>query len=779
MHEASIRLIRRIWDFIFGGLVRIFFAVSVLVSWSLSAMAQQAANPSSSYPGFTSQSSQTEQKWEQRFRSIPEPGRIHASMVKLAGRPHNVGSAYQRQNAEWLVARYKEWGWDAHIEQFDVLYPTPKIRVLELVAPTQFKAKLEEPPLPEDPYTKDTSTQLPGYNIYSADGDVTGPLIYANYGMPEDYDELQRNGISVKGAIVITRYGGGWRGLKPKLAYEHGAVGCIIYSDPADDGYVQGDVLPKGPMRPPGGIQRGSVADMTLYSGDPLTPGIGSVPGAKRLKISEAQTLMKIPVLPIGYGDAQPLLAALEGRVVPASWRGGLPFTYHFGTDNAKVHLKLAFNWDQKPVLDVIATMKGSEEPDVWIVRGNHYDGWVNGANDPISGQSALLEEARALGELAKQGWRPKRTLIYTAWDGEEPGLIGSTEWVETHAEDLAKHAAIYVNTDETGRGFFSAGGSHSLEQLVNSVAQDISDPETEQSIWKREQAALFLQTGRRARPRQGAGKDDVLTRTTLPLEAIGSGSDFGPFLDHLGIASVNLGFGGEDRSGTYHSAYDTPWFEDHFGDKNKVYGRALAQTAGTIVMRFADADVLPYNFQNLAATVKIYDSELKGLVKSLQEEAWTRKKSIEMGLYRLTSDPQNAMQAPRSLDTPPDMDFSAFDSSIAALEKAAEDFSHAEPSFTELSPDKRKTLNAELALAERKLTSEQGLPQRPWVKHLLYAPGTLTGYGAKTIPGVREALEQDRYPEATEQLAVVAKALSEEASYIEQIATTFALPSK
>ncbi|MDQ2844737.1 MAG: M28 family peptidase [Acidobacteriota bacterium] len=759
--------------------MRTLIAVSVLTCSSVIVIAQQTANQSSTYPGFTSQSSKTEQEWEQRFRSLPDPGRIHANMVKLAGRPHNAGSEYQRQNAEWLVARYKEWGWDAHIEQFDVLYPTPKMRVLELVGPTKFTAKLEEPPLPGDPYTKDTGTQLPGYNIYSADGDVTGPLIYANYGMPEDYEELERNGISVIGAIVITRYGGGWRGLKPKLAYEHGAVGCIIYSDPADDGYVQGDVLPKGPMRPPDGIQRGSVADMTLYSGDPLTPGIGSVPGAKRLKISEAQTLMKIPVLPIGYGDAQPLLGALEGRVVPASWRGGLPFTYHFGTGAAKVHLKLAFNWDQKPVLDVIATMKGSEEPDVWIVRGNHYDGWVNGANDPISGQSALLEEARALGELAKQGWRPKRTLIYTAWDGEEPGLIGSTEWVETHAEDLAKHAALYVNTDETGRGFFGAGGSHSLEQLVNSVAKDITDPETNQSIWKREQAALYLQTGRRARPGRSAGKDDVLTRTTLPLEAIGSGSDFGPFLDHLGIASLNLGFGGEDRSGTYHSAYDTPWFEDHFGDKTKVYGRARAQTAGTIVMRFADADVLPYNFQNLTATVKGYDSELKALVKSLQEEAETRKKSVEMGLYRLTNDPQNAMHAPRSLAGPPDMDFSALDHSIAALEKAAADFSQAEPSFTELSPDKRKALNAELALAERKLTSEQGLPHRPWVKHLLYAPGTLTGYGAKTIPGVREALEQDRYPEATEQLAVVAKALSDEAAYLEQIANMFGSTSK
>ena len=732
-----------------------------------------------SLTGFSAASSKTEQDWEQKFRNMPDPQRIHANMVQLAAHPHNVGSEAERKNAEWLVARYKEWGWDAHIEQFDVLYPTPKTRVVELVEPTTFKAKLDEPPLPGDPYTQEKSTQLPGYNIYSADGDVTAPLVYVNYGMPADYEELERNRISVKGAIAIARYGGGWRGLKPKLAYEHGAVGCIIYSDPADDGYVQGDVLPKGPMRPPNGVQRGSVADMTLYSGDPLTPGTGSVPGAKRLKIAEAQTLMKIPVLPISYADAEPLLRALDGRVVPATWRGGLPFTYHFGPGPAKVHLKLEFNWDQKPVLDVIATMRGSEEPDVWIVRGNHYDGWVNGANDPISGQSALLEEARAFGELAKQGWRPKRTLIYTAWDGEEPGLIGSTEWAETHADELSKHAALYVNTDETGRGFFGAGGSHSLEQLVNEVAKDITDPETNGSVWKREQSALLLQGGRRGGGRRPATGNNAAAQKTLPIEAIGSGSDFGAFLDHLGIASLNLGFGGEDRSGTYHSAYDTPWFEDHFGDKNKAYGRALAQTAGTLVMRAADAEVLPYDFKLLTATIKGYDAELKALVKSLQEEAATRKRNIDMGLYTLMNDPQNPVHAPEPLSAPPAIDFSGFDNAIAALEKASSNFEQAEAELVALSPEKRRKLNGELALAERKLTSDAGLPRRPWVKHLLYAPGTYTGYGAKTVPGVREALEQSRYPEASEQLVVVTKAIGDEAAYVEQIVSEFAPTSK
>jgi N-acetylated-alpha-linked acidic dipeptidase len=732
--------------------------------------AQEPAVPET-YLGFTAASARAEKDWEEKFRKLPDPKRIHANMIQLASHPHNVGSEAQRKNAEWVVARYNEWGWDAHIEQFDVLFPTPKTRVLEMVGPTAFKAKLDEPPLPGDPYTKERATQLPSYNIYSADGDVTGPLIYANFGMPADYEELEKNNISVKGAIVITRYGGGWRGLKPKLAYEHGAVGCIIYSDPADDGYGQGDVLPKGPMRPPGGVQRGSVSDTTLYAGDPLTPGIGSVPGAKRLAISEAKTLMHIPVLPIGYGDAQPLLAALDGRVVPAGWRGGLPITYHFGPGPAKVHLKLEFNWDQKPVLDVIATMKGSEEPDVWLVRGNHYDGWVNGANDPISGQSSLLEEARALGELAKQGWRPKRTLIYAAWDGEEPGLIGSTEWAETHAEDLMKHAALSLNTDGSGRGFFGAGGSHSLEQFVNEVAKDITDPETNVSVWKRQQAAMLIGAGRSA-GRGAAG--DALSRTTIPMEAIGSGSDFAAFLDHLGIACLSLGFGGEDRSGTYHSAYDDPWFEEHFGDKDELYGRALAQTAGTAIMRAANAEILPYDFTILSQTLKMYDGELKALLKTLTSDAETRKRNLDLGLYALTNDPKNPVQPPAALPVPPEMDFSPLDRAIGEVEKAAAAFKQSESKLLTLSPEKRNALNEKLSLAERKFSSDIGLPRRPWVRNLLYAPGTLTGYGAKTMPGVREALEQMSFAEAKEQLVLITKVVHEEAQYIEQVTTEF-----
>ena len=451
--------------------------LSVLASLSLApvcALAQAAVvvDTAKPMPGYTAASSAAERTWEAKFQAIPDGKHVSDNMHVLAAHPHHVGSEAQKANADWLVEQYRSWGWDAKIEQFDVLYPMPKERVLELTGPKPYKARLAEPEVPEDPYTKDKSPRIPPYNIYAKDGDVTAPLVYVNYGMKSDYDELERNGVSVKGAIVIARYGGGWRGLKPKLAAVHGALGCLIYSDPADDGFAQDAVIPQGPMRPKWGVQRGSVADTTLYAGDPLTPGEASVPGTKRLPVADAKVIMPIPTLPISWGDAEPLLAALEGRTVPQGWRGALPMTYKFGPSTAKVHLKVISDWGTKPVLDVVATMKGSEEPETWIVRGNHYDGWVNGADDPVSGQSALLEEARALGELAKQGWKPKRTLIYTAWDGEEPGLLGSTEWAELHADELTKHGAAYINSDENGRGYFGAQGSQSLELLINDVAR-------------------------------------------------------------------------------------------------------------------------------------------------------------------------------------------------------------------------------------------------------------------------------------------------------------------
>ncbi len=485
--------------------------------------------------------------------------------------------------------------------------------------------------------------QLPTYNAYSPDGDITAPVVYVNYGIVEDYEELARHGISVKGAIVIARYGHSWRGIKPKLAAEHGAIGCIIYSDPADDGYAVDAVFPSGPMRPAQGVQRGSVLDAPLYPGDPLTPGVGATPEAKRLKREDAPSLPKIPVLPISYEDAKPLLATLKGPPVPDSWRGGLPLTYRLGPSSAKVHLKLAFNWDLKPVYDVIATMRGSEEPDVWILRANHHDGWVNGAWDPISGQVALLEEARALGELAASGWKPKRTIMYFSWDGEEPMLLGSTEWAETHAEELKAHAAIYINSDTNGRGYLAPSGSHSLEPLVNEVARSIIDPETQVSVWQRAHALALV----KGSPHE---RKEAISRKDLRIDALGSGSDYSSFLDHLGIASMDVSYQGEDDQGVYHSIYDDFYWYTHFADTTFVYGRALAQTDGTLVLRMAQADLLPYDFTALADTLHMYRGELKDLLDANRAKAAERQAALDANAYTLTSDPHNptlALPAP------------------------------------------------------------------------------------------------------------------------------------
>ena len=513
------------------------FTVPILLGVGALSLSPSAPSPEP-IRGFTTESARTERDWETRFRAIPDPARMRSMMERLSARPHHVGSAFDRTNAEWLRDQFRSFGWQAEIENFDVLFPTPKERVVELVAPTVFKAKLQEPTVPGDPTTAQHDEQLPPYNAYSIDGDVTGPLVFVNYGVPADYDQLERHGISVKGAIVIAKYGGSWRGIKPKVAAEHGAIGCLIYSDPRDDGYAGGAVFPKGPMRPRDGVQRGSVADMPTYPGDPLTPGVGATKDAKRYAVNEAPTLTKIPVLPISYGDAEPLLSALTGDVVPESWRGALPITYRFGPGAARVHLRVKSDWSLKTLYDVIARLPGTSESDQWVIRGNHHDAWVNGAEDPISGLVAELEEARALGDLYKQGWRPKRTIVYAAWDGEEPGLLGSTEWAEAHADELRQHAVAYLNSDTNGRGYLGVEGSHSLEKFINGVEKDVADPEANVSTWKRNQ----LEAIRRGSPES---RREAREREDLRIGALGSGSDYSPFLQHLGVPSLNLGYGG------------------------------------------------------------------------------------------------------------------------------------------------------------------------------------------------------------------------------------------
>ncbi|CAN5669115.1 transferrin receptor-like dimerization domain-containing protein [soil metagenome] len=717
--------------------------------------------------GFSAENSVKQKALEAKFDSYLKAENLRTWMKRLSARPHHVGSPYGKENAEFIAAQFKSWGFDTKIEQFDVLFPTPKTRLLEMTAPEKFTAKLEEPDLNEDATSNQKSEQLPTYNAYSGEGDVTGDLVFVNYGVPADYEELERRGIDVKGKIVIAKYGGSWRGIKPKVAFEHGAIGCLIYSDPKDDGYFQGDVYPKGAWRQENGVQRGSVADMPVFPGDPLTPGIGSVKGAKRLAVKDAPTIMKIPVLPISYADALPLLKNIGGAVAPENWRGALPVTYHLGgKDAVKVRLKLEFNWDIKPAYNVIAKMPGSERPDEWIMRGNHHDAWVNGADDPISGLVAEMEEARAIGELAKTGWRPKRTIVYAAWDAEEPGLLGSTEWVEHHAKELNEKLAVYINTDSNGRGFLGIGGSHTLEKFINEVMKDVPDPQVKMSVWERSRAARIVNGS-------PASRKETMSRSDLRISALGSGSDYTPFLQHLGIASLNMGFGGEDGGGSYHSIYDSFDHYTRFGDFDFAYGVALAKVCGRSVLRLANADTLPFEFTNFADTVGNYSNEVMKLTDSMREETDAMNQMIENGMLKNVQNPKDTFIMPKPKAEVPYLNFAPLQNSVAKLQDSAKNFQTASKGKN-LTIEQQKKLDAILLKTERFLLNKEGLPRRAWFKHQIYAPGFYTGYGVKTLPGIREAIEQRNWKEADEQINITAKTIGNFAAEIDRAAKLF-----
>jgi N-acetylated-alpha-linked acidic dipeptidase len=724
--------------------MRRLFAAALLLTFAAS-----ADTPPKTIYGFTDPAK--ELALEQQFEGALNRDNMRAWMKRLSARPHHVGSPYGKDNAEYIASLFRSWGYETQIERFDVLFPTPKTRVLELVAPQKFTAKLMEPPLAEDATSNQISEILPTYNAYSIDGDVTGDLVYVNYGVPKDYEVLERNGVDVRGKIVIARYGGSWRGIKPKVAAEHGAIGCIIYSDPRDDGYYQGDVYPKGAYRSDGSAQRGSVADMPTHPGDPLTPGVGATANAKRLDRGQAATLTKIPVLPISYSDALPLLRAMGGPIAPPDWRGALPIPYHLGAGPARVHLKLAFDWNLVPAYDVIAKLRGNDLADQWVIRGNHHDGWVHGARDPISGLVALMEEARGVAELAKSGWRPRRTMIYAAWDGEEPGLLGSTEWVEAHLPELREHAAVYINSDSNGRGFLDAGGSHTLERFVSEVARDVRDPERDVSVLQRRTALDVVEAASVEKQKE------MRDRAQMRLEALGSGSDFTPFLQHAGIASLAIGYDGEAEYGVYHSVYDSFDHFIRFGDPKFDYELVQAETTGRMMLRLANADFLPFEAMTFADTVARYATEIETLTKTMREETEEKNRELRERTMEIAADPTKPFVAPKAEDPVPFLSLSPLQNAVARLQKAARDY------------DRAATHDDRVAMRlERALTREQGLPARPWFKHHVYAPGLYTGYGVKTLPGVREAIEQRRWKEANEQIVIVAQVLEGYAAALE-----------
>ncbi len=684
--------------------------------------------PASSYAqsagmrGFLTKDVSDEQKLEQQAQAVPDSTRLRQYLEFIASQPHQAGSPRSKAIAEHILGMMKEWGLDAHIEEFEALMPYPTVRQVEVVGPKRYAAKLKEPVVPQDPNSGDAN-QLPTYNAYGASGDVTGEVVYANFGVPEDYDWLTKQGISVKGKIVITRYGKSWRGIKPKVAAEHGAIACLIYSDPHEDGYFNGDVYPNGPMRPSEGVQRGSVMDMPLYPGDPLSPGWASEKGSKRLSIAEAKSLVKIPVLPLSYSDAQPILDQLTGPLVPREWRGSLPITYHAGPGAVRVHMKTDYDWTTKPLYDVIATIPGSETPDQWVIAGNHHDAWVNGADDPVSGAVALLETARSLATLQKQGWKPKRTIKIALWDGEEFGLLGSTEWAEKHQDELKQKAVAYLNSDSTARGWIHVSGSHTLEQFVTEVAGAVQQPGTSSNLVD---ASLHHPPSEDLEEPAPARRDKGFS-----IGALGAGSDYVAFLDYLGVASMNEGFGGQTKSGIYHSVYDSIYWYEHFSDGDFVDGKALSQYTATALLRLADSSVLPFEFGHFAKTVNGYLDEIE----------------------------KEAQKSGQKLD------FSALRLQLSTLQQSADKYDsllQATIGKSSLDANRVNALNEALIRTERVLTRPEGLPNREWYKHQIYAPGFYTGYGVKTLPGIREAVDSKNWALAQKEAQVVEECLSQ-----------------
>lgn len=695
-----------------------------------------AAGQSPALRGFSSEGLAAQRALEDRFRAVPDPARLREYMQAMSAEPHVAGRPGSRKVAEYALEKFKSFGLNAVIEEHEAYMPWPIERRLELVAPAGRAMLIQEPPVTSDPDSVDDD-QTPTFNAYSADGDVTGEVVYVNYGVPADYEQLEKLGVSVKGKIVLARYGGSWRGIKPKVAFEHGAVGCLIFSDPRDDGFFQGEVYPDGPYRPEFGVQRGSVMDMPIHTGDPLTPGWGAAAGGKKLPVSEAKTILRIPVMPIAWADALPLFQAMRGPVAPEAWRGGMPVTYRLGAGPAKVRLKLVHEWKSRPLYNVIVRIPGATLPDEWIIFGNHHDAWVNGADDPISGAVSLMETARGLGELLKSGWRPKRTIVLALWDGEEWGLLGSTEWAEAHRDELNGKGVVYINTDGTGKGWLNAGGSHSLQQFISEVARDINDPRTGKPVL--EVARRKAIDGLPEADRADAEKDP-----NIRIAPLGSGSDFTPFLQHLTVASLNLSFGGESPGGVYHSVYDSFEWYTRFSDGDFTYGRTLSQVTGTAVLRLSEASVLPFRFSDMSDTLARYVADVQKLHAGKK-------------------------------DAPP-IDFAPLTAAVAALSKASLAFEKAHAGVPAASAkalqtqeEALKVVNQLVYSSERRLGNDAGLPRRDWFRHQIYAPGFYTGYGVKTLPQIREGLEEGQWDEARQGVTKVAAAVSALAAQVDR----------
>jgi N-acetylated-alpha-linked acidic dipeptidase len=662
-----------------------------------------------SLTGFSSAHVEAERQLEREFRLIPDAGHAESDLRHLTSQPHMAGTEASHQIAEWLRDQYQSYGFDAQIVSYSAWLPEPRDVELELVKPEARALATPEAPYDGDPDTYDQRA-VRGFNTYSPSGEVTAPVVYANYGTPDDYRELALLGVSVEGKIVLARYGEGYRGVKAKLAEQHKAAALILYSDPEEDGFAAGTPYPEGPWRPMSSIQRGSILYTQIYPGDPLTPEAASVPGTQRLAPADAANLPRIPTMPVSADDAAVILQALRGKRVPRGWQGGLPFTYRVGgASSTQVHMKVVMDYAQRPLYDVIATLHGTSD-DQWVILGNHHDAWVFGAADPGSGTAAMLETARALGALVRSGWKPRRTIVMCHWDGEEPGLLGSTEWVEQNRAELQAKAVAYINADVGVAGpDFAASATPSLKDLVRDATREVADPDTGESVYdawvnSSENATQKVSaTGRQAPKPQWAPK--------APVGDLGAGSDFSPFFDYAGIPSIDMGFGGD--YGVYHSIYDDFYWMKHFGDPTFGYHVALARILGTVALRLDEADILPFNYSNYASAIERSVADLENRAMH-QSQAAAILKPVEQASTQLAASATRAEDALRAISAaPPD-------------------------------PATEEEINRALPEVEQALLAPDGLTGRPWFKHTVYAPGAYAGYASEMMPGVSDALNDN-----------------------------------
>jgi N-acetylated-alpha-linked acidic dipeptidase len=704
--------------------------------------------PSETLDGFTPDSSAIERRVEDQFRAAPSSSSAREELRRLTSEAHIAGSPEDYATAVYVRDQMRGFGLNSEIKEYQVLLSFPKTpSILELLTPRRERLQVREDVVPEDP-TSASRKIVPLYNGYSAAGDITASLVYVNYGLPGDYEAVKKAGVDVKGKIVIARYGNSFRGVKAKVAEENGAIGLIIYSDPADDGYMQGDVYPKGPWRPESSGQRGSLLYMFIYPGDPLTPGTPSIPGTPRLNKEQATNLPRIPVQPISYGDARHLLAPLRGPLRPKNFQGGLAFPYHIGgTEDVRVHLKTDIEFVNKTIWDVITRIDGDQEKDRWVVLGNHRDAWVFGAVDPNSGTTAMLELGRGLGQLVKSNWKPRRTIILCSWDAEEHGLIGSTEWAEENAAELTQKAVAYLNMDAAVSGpNFGASSVPSLWKLIRDAAQDVRDPKTGKSVyvvWKERNRESLSESEQY----DANGKEKAWPEPRIgPL---GSGSDYTPFLQHLGVPSLDMGFGGD--YGVYHSAYDSFYWMSHFGDPTFQYHVAAAQIWGTIALRLADGNGLAFDYEDYAGQLRDFVNETNRLANQhkFPTESYDSKFMFQAidDLARQAASLQKARQ-----------------DELANLQKSREGSDAYARAVARL-----KTINDGLIQAERALTDDRGLHGRTWYKHEIYAPGFYTGYAALPLPDLRQAIEDRNTANASEAAKLIAEAIKRAADVLKK----------